>query len=204
MAVYAGWIGLIVTALALLSLTRDSFSQPQPVPWLHPIFVGSLLMLVFYSVFGAAGLVGQGWVTALAALIAALRFNVSGLPDVRFLEAAPTAVVIPVHGGLPLTVRCLDSLRECDPCRSWSSSWTTDLPTTPRPIWLRTTPMCNSSRRRQSLVGGAINAGCDYALEAGARRLILLNNDNVALSRNLLTDLVRLVASVVDASARPS
>ena len=80
MAVYAGWIGLIVTALALLSLTRDSFSQPQPVAWLHPMFVGSLLMLVFYSVFGAAGLVGQGWVTALAALIAALRFNVRGSP----------------------------------------------------------------------------------------------------------------------------
>ena len=37
-------------------------------------------MLVFYTVFGAAGLVGQGWVTALAALIAALRFNVRGSP----------------------------------------------------------------------------------------------------------------------------
>ena len=80
MAVYAGWIGLITTALALLSLVGDSFSLPQPVPWLHPFFVGSLLMLVFYTVFGAAGLVGQGWVTALAALIAALRFNVRGSP----------------------------------------------------------------------------------------------------------------------------
>lgn len=77
-AVYAGWIGLIVTALALLSLARDSFALPKPVPWLHPFFVGSLLMLVFYSVFGAAGLFGQGWVTALAAMIAALRFNATG------------------------------------------------------------------------------------------------------------------------------
>ena len=77
MAAYAGWLGLIVTALALLSLLRDSFALPQPVPWLHPFFVGSLLMLVFYTVFDASGLVGQGWVTALAALIAALRFNVS-------------------------------------------------------------------------------------------------------------------------------
>ena len=78
MAVYAGWVGLIAAALALLSLLSESFVQPRPVAWLHPFFVGSLLMLVFYTVFGAAGLVGQGWITALAALIAALRFNVSG------------------------------------------------------------------------------------------------------------------------------
>jgi hypothetical protein len=78
MAVYAGWAGLIAAALALLSLLGESFVQPRPVAWLHPFFVGSLLMLVFYTVFGAAGLVGQGWITALAAMIAALRFNVSG------------------------------------------------------------------------------------------------------------------------------
>ena len=78
MAVYTGSIGLIVSALALLALLRDSFSLPRPVPWLHPFFVGSLLLLIFYTVFGAAGLVGQGWVTALAALIAALRFNAAG------------------------------------------------------------------------------------------------------------------------------
>jgi glycosyltransferase involved in cell wall biosynthesis len=41
--------------------------------------------------------------------------------------------------------------------------------------------------------GGAVNAGCTYAIEAGARTLILLNNDNVALSRNLLSELGRLV-----------
>ena len=75
MAVYAGWVGLIITALVLTSLLRASFSLPKPVPWLHPLFVGSLLMVIFYTVFGAAGLVGQGWVTALAALIAALRFH---------------------------------------------------------------------------------------------------------------------------------
>ena len=77
MAVYAGWAGLIAAALALLSLLGESFVQPRPVAWLHPFFVGSLLMLVFYTVFGAAGLIGQGWITALAAMAAALRFNVS-------------------------------------------------------------------------------------------------------------------------------
>jgi GT2 family glycosyltransferase len=35
--------------------------------------------------------------------------------------------------------------------------------------------------------------GCNYAIERGARTLILLNNDNVALSQNLLRELVRLV-----------
>lgn len=80
MAVYTGWVGLIVSALALLSLLHDSFRLAQPVSWLHPFFVGSVVMLVFYTVFGAAGLVGQGWVTALAALLAALRFNVRASP----------------------------------------------------------------------------------------------------------------------------
>ena len=75
MAVYTGLVGLISVTLVLSSFLRDSFALPRPVPWLHPFFVGSLLMLVFYTVFDASGLVGQGWVTALAALIAALRFH---------------------------------------------------------------------------------------------------------------------------------
>jgi hypothetical protein len=78
LAAYAGWFGLIPAALALLSLLRDSLSLPKPVPWLHPFFVGSLVMMVFYTVFTAAGLVGQGWVSALTALIAALRFHAGG------------------------------------------------------------------------------------------------------------------------------
>jgi glycosyltransferase involved in cell wall biosynthesis len=40
--------------------------------------------------------------------------------------------------------------------------------------------------------GGAVNAGCEFAIERGARTLILLNNDNVELSPNVLTELVRL------------
>jgi hypothetical protein len=79
-AAYTGWIGLIASALALLSLFRDSFLLPRPAPWLHPFFVGSLLLLLFYTAFDAAGLMGQGWVIALAALIAALRFQAPGSP----------------------------------------------------------------------------------------------------------------------------
>jgi hypothetical protein len=72
--VYGGWIALIAAVTALLGLIGASFRAPRPVPWLHPWFIGSLLMLVVYS-FAASGLMGQGWVIALAALIAALRFN---------------------------------------------------------------------------------------------------------------------------------
>jgi hypothetical protein len=74
MLVYAGWIGLAAAVLALLGLVRASFKVARPVPWLHPFFVGTLVMMVPYS-FGAYGLVGQGWVMGLAALIAALRFH---------------------------------------------------------------------------------------------------------------------------------
>jgi len=74
---YGGWIALAAGALALFGLLRASFRVPRPVPWMHPFFVGALLMLVVYS-FAASGLMGQGWVIAPAALIAALRFNATG------------------------------------------------------------------------------------------------------------------------------
>jgi hypothetical protein len=78
MLVYAGWIGLAAALLALLGLLRASFKVARPVPWLHPFFVGALLMLVVYSGVAASGLVGQGWVVGLAALIAAMRFHATG------------------------------------------------------------------------------------------------------------------------------
>ena len=78
MAVYTGWVGCVAAVLFLLGLLHNSFALPRTFPWLHPFFVGSLLMMAFYTVFGAAGLFGQGWVTALAALIAAVRFNAAG------------------------------------------------------------------------------------------------------------------------------
>jgi hypothetical protein len=75
--VYGGWIALFAAALALFGLMAASFRAPRPIPWLHPFFVGALAMLVVYS-FAASGLVGQGWVIGLAALIAALRFHATG------------------------------------------------------------------------------------------------------------------------------
>ena len=75
--VYSGWIGFVAAVLALLGVLRASFTMPRPVPWLHPLFVGWVLLLVVYG-FGASGVMGQGWVIGLAALIAALRFNATG------------------------------------------------------------------------------------------------------------------------------
>ena len=113
----------------------------------------------------------------------------------KFLEAAATAVVIPVHGGLSLTVRCLESLRMCDPLPvmvvvvdDGSPDDTAAHLATHHPdvhvvagdgnLWVE-----RRDQRRLQLRD-----------RTGARTLILLNNDNVELSPNLLTELVRLVA----------
>jgi GT2 family glycosyltransferase len=113
---------------------------------------------------------------------------------VKFLEAAPTAVVIPVHGGLPLTVQCLDALRACDPLPVMVVVVDDGSPDETAPHLAENYPDVHVVSGDGDLWwSGAINAGCDHALKAGAQTLILLNNDNVTLSRNLLTELVRLV-----------
>jgi hypothetical protein len=76
--VYAGWIGVAAAVLALVGLLRASFCVPRPVPWLHPFFVGTLLMLLVYTSSAAIGLVGQEWVIGVAALVASFRFHARG------------------------------------------------------------------------------------------------------------------------------
>jgi GT2 family glycosyltransferase len=113
---------------------------------------------------------------------------------VRFLEGAPTAVVIPVHGGLPLTVRCLESLRRCDPLPVMVVIVDDGSPDDTAPHLATHYPDVHVVQGDGNLWwGGATNVGCNYAIDRGARRLILLNNDNVELSQNLLRELVRLV-----------
>jgi len=113
---------------------------------------------------------------------------------VRFHESAPTAVVIPVHGGLPLTVRCLQSLRECDPVPVMVVIVDDGSPDDTAAHLAIYFPDVHVVQGDGNLWwGGATNAGCKYAIERGARRLIFLNNDNVALSKNLIRELVRLL-----------
>jgi GT2 family glycosyltransferase len=113
---------------------------------------------------------------------------------VTFLETATTAVVIPVHGGISLTTRCLDSLRECDPLPLTVVVVDDGSPDKTASHLATYYPDVQVVRGDGNLWwSGAINVGCAYAMERGARTLILLNNDDVVLSRNLLTELVRLV-----------
>jgi glycosyltransferase involved in cell wall biosynthesis/GT2 family glycosyltransferase len=112
----------------------------------------------------------------------------------KFLESAPTAVVIPVHGGLPLTVRCLDSLRNCDPLPVMVVVVDDGSPDDTAAHLATHYPDVHVVPGDGNLWwGGATNVGCKYAIERGADTLILLNNDNIDLSENLLRELVRLL-----------
>ena len=112
----------------------------------------------------------------------------------KFADEAPTAVVIPVHGGLQFTIACLDSLRECEPLPLMVVVVDDGSPDD-------TADHLATHYRDVQVVPGdgnlwwgeAVNVGCKYAIERGASTLILLNNDNVALSPNLLRKLTRVV-----------
>jgi glycosyltransferase involved in cell wall biosynthesis/GT2 family glycosyltransferase len=113
---------------------------------------------------------------------------------VKFLESAATAVVIPVHGGLPLTVRCLESLRKCDPLPIMVVIVDDGSPDETAEHLATHYPDVHVVPGDGNLWWGeATNVGCQFAIDRGARTLIFLNNDNVELSPNLLRELVRLV-----------
>lgn len=68
-----GWVALVAGVLTILSLIRRSFAAAAASEWLHPAFVGTIVMLSAYSL-GAGGLAGDPWVIPLGALVVALRF----------------------------------------------------------------------------------------------------------------------------------
>jgi GT2 family glycosyltransferase len=112
----------------------------------------------------------------------------------KFLETAPTAVVIPVHGGLALTIRCLESLRNCDPLPVMVVIVDDGSPDDTAAHLATHYPDVHVVPGDGDLWwGGATNTGCEYAIDRGALMLILLNNDNVEVSKNLLRELTRLV-----------
>jgi GT2 family glycosyltransferase len=113
---------------------------------------------------------------------------------VRFEHRAPTAVVIPVHGGLKFTIRCLASLRKCEPLPVMVVVVDDGSPDDTAAHLASFDPDVHVVSGDGTLWwGGAINVGCSFAIERGAKTLILLNNDNVALSPNLLRELSGLV-----------
>jgi hypothetical protein len=78
--VSGGWLALLAACLTLLSLIHRSFHVPTSPTWLHPAFVGTIVMLSAYSL-GAGGLAGDPWIVPLGALVVALRFALP--PDSR-------------------------------------------------------------------------------------------------------------------------
>jgi hypothetical protein len=73
--IFGGWPALVAAALTLLAVVRRSFQAATTSRWVHPAFVGAIVMLSVYSL-GAAGLAGDSWVVPLGALIVALRFGI--------------------------------------------------------------------------------------------------------------------------------
>jgi hypothetical protein len=68
-----GWFALVAACLTLVALIYRSFHVPVSPTWIHPAFVGTIVMLSAYSL-GAGGLAGDPWVVPLGALVVALRF----------------------------------------------------------------------------------------------------------------------------------
>src|SRR5215217_5303949 len=87
------------------------------------------------------------------------------IADMKFLEAAPTALVIPVHGGLRLTVQCLDALRGCDPLPVMVIVVDDGSPDDTAAHLATHYPDVHVVPGDGNLWwGGAINVGCDYAI----------------------------------------
>ena len=83
----------------------------------------------------------------------------------KFLRSAETAVVIPVHGGLPLTVRCLESLRMCDPVPVMVVVVDDGSPDETAAYLATHDPDVHVVAGDGNLWwSGAINVGCDYAI----------------------------------------
>jgi GT2 family glycosyltransferase len=115
---------------------------------------------------------------------------------VKFVPAAFTAVIVPVHNRLPFTKRLLSQLRLQDFSQALvivvddgSTDGTADELAEEHPdvVVLRGSGSLWWS--------GAANVGCRFAIERGARTLLLLNNDNLRVSQNCVAELVRCVAT---------
>jgi GT2 family glycosyltransferase len=113
---------------------------------------------------------------------------------VRFSPEAEVAVVVPVHNRVSYTLRFLSELRRSDHPEALvvvvddgSTDGTVELLADQYPDVI---VLPGSGNLWWS---GAANRGCRFALEKGAKLIVLFNNDNSAISDNCVSELVRCV-----------
>jgi GT2 family glycosyltransferase len=127
-----------------------------------------------------------------------------------FAPSNEVAVVIPVHNGRTYTARCLETLRQLEG-PNFTVVVVDDGSEDDTAAYLRSDhPDVHVLPGSGDLWwSGGVNAGCRFAIARGARRLIVLNNDNLDMSGNLIVELNRLldtyggVASAVIVEERP-
>lgn len=120
----------------------------------------------------------------------------------RFMPSGGVAVVVPVHNRLSSTTRLLSELRRSEHDEALvvvvddgSTDHTSDYLRKHQPDVI---VLPGSGDLWWS---GAVNVGCRYAIEKGADVLILFNNDNVRVSPNCISDLVRCVNTFAGCSS---
>jgi GT2 family glycosyltransferase len=116
----------------------------------------------------------------------------SALASRTFASNSRLAVVIPIHNGLDYTRLCVRSLRSLSG-PDFMLVIVDDGSTDGSGEYLRSEePDVIVVRGSGDLWwSGGVNAGCERAIDAGAERLILLNNDNIEVSPNVVADLDR-------------
>jgi hypothetical protein len=117
-------------------------------------------------------------------------------PVASFSSTADCAVIIPVHGGWPLTAQCLSSLRRHAP-EQFRVIVVDDGSTDGTAAELQKQPDVLVVRGDGELWwSGAVDLGCREAIARGVKSLVLLNNDNVDMSAKLVGDLVETQARI--------
>lgn len=111
-----------------------------------------------------------------------------------FAATAETAVVIPVHNRRSHTASCLQQLRRLGASELMVivvDDGSTD----------GTGPYLSENHADVHVLrgsgnlwwSGAVDLGCRFAIDRGASRLVLLNNDNLDMSPNLISELSRVL-----------
>lgn len=80
--VFLGWPGLVAFVLILLGLILDSSRLPSSEPWLHPVLIGFVVVLVMDSM-GSESIFGHPYVIGTAVLILSLRFAAASGREIR-------------------------------------------------------------------------------------------------------------------------